>query len=122
MDRASHTLIVAAIVGFAGFAAVAGPAWAGPPCLDDVQRLCRDAGSAPGATQACLKSHEAELSADCKDHVDGIRKSGQQLAAICVWDIERFCHDVAPGGGRILACLQQNLGDLSPVCKEQFSR
>ena len=110
------------VAGLMGAVVVSSGAWAAPPCVDDIQKLCSTAPAGEGALQACLKSHEAQLSADCKAHVDGIRKSGQQLAAMCVWDIERFCPDVAPGGGRILGCLQQNVDSLSPVCKEQFTR
>ena len=110
------------VAGFVGVLLGSSGAYAGPPCVNDIQKFCATSPTGDGSMQACLKSHEAELSADCKTHVDGIRKSGQQLAAICVWDIERFCPDVAPGGGRILGCLQQNLDSLSPTCKDQFTR
>ena len=108
--------------GLVGLVASASTAFADPPCLADIQKLCSTASGAQGALQACLKSHESQLSADCKSHVDGLRKTGQQLATVCVWDMERFCPDTAPGGGRILTCLQQHEDDLSPECKAQFKR
>jgi hypothetical protein len=101
--------------------ACVGVASADPPCLDDVQKLCAKVPSAGGRIQDCLKSHEAELSEDCKAHVANLRKTVQELAAICVWDIERFCGDVPSGGGRIAACLKAHRSDLSPTCKERFS-
>ncbi len=102
--------------------ACAGLAAADPPCVADIQKLCANVPATGGKIQACLKSHEKDLSADCKTHVDGLRKSAQQLAAICVWDIERFCGDVSPGGGRIVSCLEKNRSDLSPNCKARFSQ
>jgi hypothetical protein len=36
----------------------------------------------------------------------------------CKPDIKRFCSQVAPGGGRIKACMKAHLGELSEPCKE----
>jgi hypothetical protein len=96
--------------------------YADPPCLADIQKFCSDAPAGGGKIQACLKSHEKDLSKGCKDHVDGLKATGKQLAAICVWDIERFCADVAPGGGRIASCLQTNKDQLSPTCADQINK
>ena len=96
--------------------------YADPPCLGDIQKFCSDAPAGGGKIQACLKSHEADLSKGCKAHVDQLRSTGQRLAAICVWDIERFCSDVAPGGGRIATCLQSNKDQLSPTCADQIRK
>ncbi len=98
----------------------AGVAAADPPCLDDVQKFCANTPGTGGQIQACLKSHEKNLSDDCKAHVSNLRKTAQDLAATCVWDIERFCGDEPPGGGRIAECLKQHRDDLSPSCKERF--
>jgi Cysteine rich repeat len=113
-------------------ALMVGLAWArtsnaAPPCLADIQKFCSDAPAGGGKIQACLKSHEADLSKGCKDHVDGLRATAKELAAICVWDIERFCEgvgpaDVGPGGGRIATCLQANKDQLSPVCADQLNQ
>jgi hypothetical protein len=35
----------------------------------------------------------------------------------CKGDVERFCKDVKPGGGRIMECLKQHEAELSPQCK-----
>ena len=32
-------------------------------------------------------------------------------------DYERLCHDVQPGGGRILTCLSASAEKLSPACR-----
>ena len=36
----------------------------------------------------------------------------------CKPDIARFCSEVAPGGGRIKACMKAHLPELSEPCKE----
>lgn len=35
----------------------------------------------------------------------------------CKADVEKFCKDVQPGGGRILKCLMEHKEDLSAECK-----
>jgi hypothetical protein len=35
----------------------------------------------------------------------------------CQRDMATLCHDVSPGGGRMLQCLQQHQGDLSAACQ-----
>jgi hypothetical protein len=35
----------------------------------------------------------------------------------CRTDIEKFCPDVNPGGGRMVECLQKHREELSPECK-----
>ena len=117
----SFRILVLAAIAAASFA---GPrvASADPPCLDDIQKLCANVPATGGKIQACLKSHEKDLTGDCKKHVDGLRKTVQKLAAICVWDIERFCGDVNPGGGRIVTCLENNRNDLSPNCKASLGK
>ena len=41
----------------------------------------------------------------------------QILTAGCADDAHKFCSEVAPGGGRIIACLKQNKDSLSDKCK-----
>lgn len=36
----------------------------------------------------------------------------------CQGDIEKFCKNVEPGGGRIIQCLKQNEASLSDACKK----
>ena len=46
-----------------------------------------------------------------------MRSKAMSLAQICRADYERHCHDVQPGGGRILGCLSANVEKLSPACR-----
>lgn len=36
----------------------------------------------------------------------------------CMGDYEKFCKGVAPGGGRIIACLSKSSDKLAPECKK----
>ncbi len=39
-------------------------------------------------------------------------------AQACRPDYERFCANVQPGGGRIVACLKPHFAELSPSCTQ----
>ncbi|MGJ4947019.1 cysteine rich repeat-containing protein [Bradyrhizobium sp. HKCCYLS20291] len=36
----------------------------------------------------------------------------------CLADYNRFCPDVLPGGGRIIACMMRQYAQLSEACKK----
>ena len=48
--------------------------------------------------------------------------SAQELTAeqrsACMGDYEKYCKDVTPGGGRIIACLAKESDKLTPACKK----
>jgi hypothetical protein len=46
-----------------------------------------------------------------------MRSKAISLAQVCRTDYDRLCHDVQPGGGRILGCLGANAEKLSPACR-----
>ncbi len=46
-----------------------------------------------------------------------MRTQAMSLAQVCRNDYERLCHDVQPGGGRILGCLSASAEKLSPACR-----
>jgi hypothetical protein len=47
-----------------------------------------------------------------------MRPGAMAAAKACKPDIARFCSQVAPGGGRIKACMKEHLPELSEPCKE----
>ena len=51
-----------------------------------------------------------------------IRNEATALAQLCRADYERLCPGVRPGGGRILACLQRQVPNLSPACARAMPR
>jgi hypothetical protein len=44
--------------------------------------------------------------------------AARAVMGACKPDIARFCSQVPPGGGRIKACMKENLPNLSEPCKE----
>jgi hypothetical protein len=40
----------------------------------------------------------------------------------CDKDIQQFCKDVQPGGGRIAKCLKDHQSELSQECKASFNK
>jgi hypothetical protein len=47
-----------------------------------------------------------------------MRPGATAAAKACKPDIAQFCGNVAPGGGRIKACMKEHLPQLSEPCKE----
>jgi len=47
-----------------------------------------------------------------------MRQGAMAAAKVCKPDIAQFCSQVAPGGGRIKACMKEHLPELSEPCKE----
>jgi hypothetical protein len=48
--------------------------------------------------------------------------SAQEMTAeqrsACMGDYEKYCKGVAPGGGRIIACLAKESDKITPACKK----
>ncbi|MBR0961299.1 cysteine rich repeat-containing protein [Bradyrhizobium japonicum] len=51
-----------------------------------------------------------------------MRSEARAVMQACRTDYRRLCSDVAPGGGRILACLQSHAGQLTPTCAQTLPR
>ena len=41
---------------------------------------------------------------------------------VCKTDVQKFCKDVQPGGGKVAKCLAQHDADLSAPCKEGIAK
>jgi hypothetical protein len=53
----------------------------------------------------------------------GMQAEANALAQACRPDFTRLCSGVQPGGGRVLACLQQQQPNkLSPACREALPK
>jgi Cysteine rich repeat len=93
-------------------------------CMDDVQQFCPGVQPGGGRIMQCLKAHETNLSAACKDQLQTAQSHGQAawthaqaILQACQRDMATLCHDVSSGGGRMLQCLQQHQADLSAACQ-----
>lgn len=93
-----------------------------PPCAADAKKLCPDTPAGGGRLQACLRAHESELSTECRNQLVGVRREAGVFMSICRADVTRFCKDVPPGGGRLIACLQAKETSLSPECREALHK
>ena len=51
-----------------------------------------------------------------------MRSEALALVHLCRADSDRLCAGVIPGGGRILACLQGQMSQLSPPCAQAMPR
>jgi hypothetical protein len=47
--------------------------------------------------------------------------AGQDVRQACAVDFKAVCSGVQPGGGRIMACLQQHMSKLSPGCQQALT-
>ncbi len=45
-------------------------------------------------------------------------QAARAVLRACKPDIARFCSQVQPGGGRVKACMKENIHQLSDPCKE----
>jgi len=92
------------------------------PCAGDVEKFCKSVESGGGSVAKCLKEHENELSAACKERTLAIREKMKEIHQACEDDVTKFCKDVQPGGVRIRKCLKEHEGELSPDCKAKISQ
>ena len=88
------------------------------PCQADVARLCPNAHGR-GELHACLQQNGDQLSAECKAHIDQVHQRVEAAREACQPDVAKFCADVKPGGGRIMACLKEHASELSDACRAQ---
>ncbi len=102
--------------------ALAAPALAQGPCAADVQRLCQGIAPGGGRLHACLQSNRDRLSPACQQNLARAEQRAREVHQKCQGDVWQFCQGVAPGRGRILACLKSHEAELSPPCAEEFGR
>ncbi len=46
----------------------------------------------------------------------------EEKAKPCAADIKKFCANIEPGAGKIMACLDKNKANLSDACKGQLTK
>lgn len=103
-------------------AAFAAPALAQGPCAAEVQQLCQGIPPGGGRIHACLRSNADRLSPACKQELAQAAQRAREVHQKCQPDVWQFCQGIAPGQGRILACLKSHEAELSPPCAEEFAR
>ena len=93
-------------------------------CHADYKRFCADVVPGGGRIAACLARHSAQLQNPvCKAEVQKGKDAVKSMVpGICVKDAKQFCAGVKPGGGRIRACLMNNIDRLSRPCRMRVKR
>ncbi len=91
-------------------------------CKADVEKFCKDIKPGKGRILSCLKSHEADLSQACRDHVAQVRENAKEFMTACKPDVKKFCRTIPRGKGRGLACLKSHKDELSESCKAFFTK
>jgi Cysteine rich repeat len=121
-----HTIMsrAARLIGGALFMACAlsgAAAWAQDGCRADLAKFCPQAKAGDGQVAACLETNKAQLSVPCKEHVAKMTELLKEVDKTCEEDIHAHCPGVQPGGGRVAACLKQNVSSLSFRCKVKLA-
>jgi OOP family OmpA-OmpF porin len=95
----------------------------GDGCSKEVNSLCADVPMGGGRVMNCLFDHENQLSAGCKQAIDKGQSTIEAalgdanfFGANCAADMQRLCPDVVAGGGRLLACLMDNINNTELRC------
>jgi hypothetical protein len=92
------------------------------PCAEDAARLCKDVKPGGGAIAQCLKEHENELSAACKERMVQMQGKINGFRQACGDDLQKFCKDVQHGRGAVAQCLKEHETELSPSCRERVAQ
>ncbi len=90
------------------------------PCMDELEKFCKEVQPGEGRIIRCLQEHDHELSALCREKLHSVLKRVEEAKQACGQDIGKFCQDVKPGGGRLIKCLSPHFDKLAPACREKL--
>src|SRR5581483_8620429 len=123
--RHTATAVILLLAGAAGAGFSADEHFNQGACKQDVQKLCANVQPGEGRIAQCMKQHQSELSDACKQNLAMMKEKMKQkmeaVEAACREDLQKFCADVKPGGGRKMACLKEHQGDASPACQTELA-
>ena len=91
-------------------------------CKADVEKFCKGIRPDGGRIWSCLKSHEADLSQSCQDHMAQARENTREFMVSCKPDVRKFCKNIPRGKGRVVSCLKSHTDELSESCRAYFKK
>ena len=93
-------------------------------CETDLNAYCSQVIPGNGRILSCFYAHEDKLSDSCDAAIedqanllDSFFESMRYALDQCADDIQKYCTDVAYGGGRVLSCLVKETSPLAESCK-----
>lgn len=92
------------------------------PCAEEIAKYCKEVKPGGGRILNCLDEHQKDLSVSCKQKLEESRKRLMEAQQACAGDMEKFCKNVQPGGGRILKCLREHTQELSSACRQMVEK
>ncbi len=78
----------------------------GEACADDVASYCAGVQTGEGRILRCLQQNRMTLTPGCQGVLQGAQEKAAEFKKACAKDARRLCKGIAPGEGRVLACLQ----------------
>ena len=94
-------------------------------CDKEIKTYCKDVTPGEGRVLACLYAHEDKLTGQCEYALyDAAAQLERFVAALtyvaneCEDDLEKYCANIQPGQGRLLACLDKNKKKIQKRCKQ----
>lgn len=122
MTQKTVVAVVMAALMVSGVAMAAGHGEHLGACKADRAKFCKDVKPGQGEVAKCLKSHEAELAAECKAKIAEHKEKMETRKEACKVDREKFCKDVTPGKGSVHQCLKSHKAELSADCAATFKK
>ena len=119
MTRANLRVLLIAVT--AGVLSASAAAHADSACMKDAQRFCPTIPFGEGRVYTCLQARWMELSSACQNEIQQIQNRAAEINQACVTDLWQYCPNVAPGAGRLQACLVSRWDDLSSICRDKVA-
>jgi Cysteine rich repeat len=94
-------------------------------CKTELDTYCKNVTPGEGRVLACLYAFSDKLSGQCEYALyDAAAQLERALTALtyvaneCRDDLQKYCANIKPGEGRLLACMDKNEKQVSSRCKQ----